>query len=67
MRAESESNQIDARNDTGHRSRRSNAYDAAFALIMRHNIEILRRIKGDALRPSETTHKGLDLTIGVMR
>ena len=30
---------------------------------MRHHIQILRRIKGDALRPSEPTHKGLDLAI----
>src|SRR5437660_11040271 len=64
VRPKSEANQIDTRNNTGHRSRRSNVYDTTFALMIRHNIEILRHIKGDALRTSETTYKGLDLTSG---
>ena len=63
MPAESESNQIDAGNDPGHGARRGNAYDTAFPLIMRHHIQILRRIKGDALGPSETTDKRMDLAI----
>src|SRR5215813_5068643 len=63
MPAESESNQIDPGNDPGRSACRSNAYDTAFSLIMRHNIEILRRIQSDALGSSETTHKGMDLAI----
>jgi hypothetical protein len=63
MPAESESNQIDAGNDPGHSTCRSNTYDPAFSLIMRHNVKILRRIKSYALGPTETTHKGMDLAI----
>src|SRR5215510_4927708 len=63
MPAESESNQIDAGNDPVHSACWSNTYDPAFSLIMRHDIKILRRIKGYALGPSEATHKGMNLAI----
>ena len=63
MPAKSEPNQIDTGKDPGHGTRRGNAYDTAFPLIMRHYIQILRRIKGDALGPSETADKRMDLTI----
>ena len=63
MRAEGESYQVDASDDTGHDPRRGNTYNPACTIIMRHHIQILRCIKGNALRPSEPTHKGLDLTI----